>query len=87
MPQPINRTRRKVLRCGTSRRRKRPVHHRSLCQAPAANVIGTAVATGNAGSDPVGVAKASANDDQYIGVFDGAPTACVAGVAPEGAGG
>ena len=55
--------------------------------APTANVIDAAVASGNAGRDAVGVAKASASDDQYIGVFAGAPAACVARVLAEGAGG
>ena len=55
----------------------------ACAHAPTANVIGTAVASGNAGSDAVGVAKASANDDRYIGVLAGAPAACVARVAAE----
>ena len=50
----------------------------------AANVIGTAAASGNAGSDSVGVAKAIANDEQYIGVLAGTPTACVVCVGAAG---
>ena len=59
----------------------------ACAHTPAANVIGTAVALSNAGSDAVGVAKASANDDQYIEALAGAPAACVARVAAEGLGG
>ena len=55
----------------------------ACAHATATNVIGTAAASGNAGSDAVGVAKASANDDRYIGDLAGSPAACVARVAAE----
>ena len=45
--------------------------------APAANHIGTAAASGNAGGVTVSVATPSATSDQHIGVVTGAPTACV----------